>query len=396
MEASYTYEQVIRSNGHYVDKTLLIKELIDRNSGVYLITRPDGFGKSMNISMLQTFLEISNEDKTPLFSDKLIWQAGARYTSLLGQFPVIRIDLRNVHGNSWKECKRQIESLIQSEYRRHHELYDNSKLNAFEKNFFTKILIADENADWSISLKILSDMLYQVHGMKCIVLIDSYDTPIEAAYAGGFHDECSYFLNMFFSNVLKDNPSMELGYITGVFRFTNESIFSGLNNVKAYSQLDEEFSSCFGYTEDEVSAMASHYGKTFKIEEIRKLYGGYKFGNLEIYNPLFINSYLASDCISHTSVNKVIRKLLGNSADGIKQKLQILIEGERIKEIVNTNIAYPDMHKNPNAIFSYLLMTGYLTVSKKIRKGMTGDIVDLAIPNKAIMDAFISDTMESL
>lgn len=395
------YEEVLQKNNYYVDKTMLIKELIDKNNGVYLITRPRRFGKSMNISMLQSFFEISKKDKTPLFCDKLIWKAGSRYTSLLGQFPVIKISLNNAQGLDWDETKKKIRTLVQMEYGRHSELKDNEKLNAFEKNFYNKIIIDDENTDWSISLKILSDMLYHVHGKKCIVLIDEYDTPIENSYARGYYDECINFMRSFYSYVLKDNPSMELGYMTGILRVAKESIFSGLNNIKVYSLLDDAFSSCFGYTENDVMKMAAYYGRTSKLQEIRSWYDGYRFGNVDIYNPWSVNSYFSANCKAdsfwvHTSGNSGIGMLLKNADMALKRKFLALTEGETIKEIVNTNIVYPDMEKNPNAIFSFLLVTGYLKVSKWIKKGISGDIVELAIPNKEVLHAFIAEIIPAM
>ena len=395
------YEKVIHDNNYYVDKTLLIKELIDKNSGAYLITRPRRFGKSMNISMLQSFFEISDTDKTPLFSDKLIWKAGTRYQNLLGQFPVIKIAFPNVYGFDWNETKQKIRSIVKNEYGRHSELKNNKKLNDVETYYYNKIIKEDENADWSISLKLLSDMLYHVHGKKCIVLIDEYDTPIENAYARGYYDECICFMRSFYSYVLKDNPSMELGYMTGILRVAKESIFSGLNNIKVYSLLDDDFSSCFGYTENDVRKMAAYYGRTSKLEEIRSWYDGYRFGNVEIYNPWSVNSYFSANCKadsfwSHTSGNSAIRILLKNADMDLKRKFIALTDGKAIREVVNTNIVYPDMEKNPNAIFSFLLVTGYLKVSKWIRKGITGDIVELAIPNREVLRAFIAEIIPSM
>ena len=264
---------------YYVDKTLLIKEFLDKKPLVSLFTRPRRFGKTLNMDMLRVFFEISDKNTSKYFADKNIWQCGEEYRSHQGKYPVIFLTFKDVKFDTWDATIDKIRGLLQEEYGRHQELLNSDKLSQYEKEYFTKIISATANeVELTSSLERLSKMLASHYDKAPVIIIDEYDTPIQEGYSKDFYDEIIGFMRNFFSGAFKDNKNLSYGFLTGILRIAQESIFSGLNNLTVNSVMDEEYDSFFGFTESEVKAMLSYYGVSDKEEELKDWYDGYLFG----------------------------------------------------------------------------------------------------------------------
>ncbi|WP_345940141.1 AAA family ATPase [Leptotrichia trevisanii] len=283
------FKEIIIRNGYYIDKTKFIEEILEDLSEVKLFTRPRRFGKTLNLSMLKYFFDIENaEENKKLFDDLYI--SKSEYMKYQGQNPVIFISMRNAEAESWEDSFSNIKNLIS-------DLYD--KFEYISKNFkkrdlveFEKIWIKKEEADWESSIKNLSRYLYEYYGKKVIILIDEYDTPMTSAWNEGYYEKSQRFFKSFYSNALKDNEYLEFSVVTGILRVAKEGIFSGLNNLKTYTVLNNKYAESFGLIETEVKNALEYYGLDKNIEEVRKWYNGYKFGNIQIYNPWSIINYL--------------------------------------------------------------------------------------------------------
>ena len=240
------------SDYYYVDKTLLIRDFLDRKPLVSLFTRPRRFGKTLNMDMLRVFFEKTDDDTSKYFQDKLIWQCGEEYTSYQGKYPVIFLSFKDVKYPSWEQTFAKISKLISKEFQRHIELETSSMLNSYEKTLFTQIARGDASpVDFESALGTLSLFLSKHHSSKTIIIIDEYDTPIQEGHASDFYDKIINFMRNFFSGGLKDNEHLAYGFLTGILRVAKESIFSGLNNLKIDSLLDDTYSQYFGFTQDE-------------------------------------------------------------------------------------------------------------------------------------------------
>ena len=271
---------------YYVDKTLLIKDFLDKKPKVSLFTRPRRFGKTLNMDMLRVFFEKTDVDTSRYFRDKAIWSCGNSYTNYQGKYPVIHLSFKDVKCTSWQETYSMIIRLIALEFRRHIELENSEKLNKYEREQF--VALANSTADaseYQLSLQILSLLLHKHYGKETIIIIDEYDTPIQQGHTCGFYNEVIEFMRNFFSGGLKDNSHLAYGFLTGILRVAKESIFSGLNNLVVYSILDKPYSQYFGFTKDEVEQMLTYYGYQEKLTEVCEWYDGYLFGNTEIFNP---------------------------------------------------------------------------------------------------------------
>ncbi|MBQ0000920.1 MAG: AAA family ATPase, partial [Clostridiales bacterium] len=283
---------------YYVDKTLLIKEFLDRKPLVSLFTRPRRFGKTVNMDMLRVFFEMSGEDTSKYFTDKKIWHCGQNYTCHQGKYPVIFLTFKDVKFDSWKATFEKISGILQAEFRRHSELLHSEKLMAFEREYYEKVLEGKANVvELASSLEILSRMLFEHHGTAPVIIIDEYDTPIQEGYSGDFYEEIIGFMRNFFSGAFKDNKYLTYGFLTGILRIAQESIFSGLNNLTVNSIMDPDYDQYFGFTREEVGQMLEYYGVSEKTGELKEWYDGYIFGNCEIYNPWSVINYIAKGCI---------------------------------------------------------------------------------------------------
>lgn len=256
----------VQSEYYYVDKTLLIKDFLDRKPLVSLFTRPRRFGKTMNMDMLRVFFERTDEDTSVYFRDKIIWKCGQEYTAQQGQYPVIFLTFKDVKFETWAATLEKLGGLLQAEFGRHKELLKSDRVADYEKDYFTKILYGKANeVELSAALENLSRMLDAHYDKAPVIIIDEYDTPIQEGYSKDFYDEIIGFMRTFFSGAFKDNKHLSYGFLTGILRIAQESIFSGLNNLSVNSIMDEEYSDCFGFTEPEVQEMMRYYGGLWKI-----------------------------------------------------------------------------------------------------------------------------------
>ena len=375
---------------YYVDKTLMIRDFLDKKPMVSLFTRPRRFGKTLNMDMLRVFFEKTNEDTSVYFKDKQIWQCGDYYTKHQGQYPVIFLTFKDVKSMTWEETFQKIRRLISLEFIRHNELETSSVLTAYEKEQY-HLLAGDsgDEVDCQMGLQLLSLLLHKHYGRECIIIIDEYDTPIQQGHTCNFYPEIVNFMRNFFSGGLKDNPHLAFGFLTGILRVAKESIFSGMNNLKTYSILDDGYSSYFGFTEKEVKDMLRYYGKDDKYNELSEWYDGYRFGNTEIFNPWSVINYISDNCFpkafwQSTGSNEIIGEIIQAATPEITKDLYKLLCGEKIAAYIDTGVIYPEVQNNPYSIYSFLLVAGYLKVANINPQSDGNFMCDVAIPNKEI------------
>lgn len=375
---------------YYVDKTLMIRDFLDKKPMVSLFTRPRRFGKTLNMDMLRVFFEKTNEDTSVYFKDKQIWQCGDYYTKHQGQYPVIFLTFKDVKSMTWEETFQKIRRLISLEFIRHNELETSSVLTAYEKEQY-HLLARDsgDEVDCQMGLQLLSLLLHKHYGRECIIIIDEYDTPIQQGHTCNFYPEIVNFMRNFFSGGLKDNPHLAFGFLTGILRVAKESIFSGMNNLKTYSILDDGYSSYFGFTEKEVKDMLRYYGKDDKYNELSEWYDGYRFGNTEIFNPWSVINYISDNCFpkafwQSTGSNEIIGEIIQAATPEITKDLYKLLCGEKIAAYIDTSVIYPEVQNNPYSIYSFLLVAGYLKVANIYPQSDGNFMCDVAIPNKEI------------
>lgn len=391
-----------QSEYYYVDKTLLIKDFLDRKPLVSLFTRPRRFGKTLNMDMLRVFFEISKENTGKHFEDKAIWKCGEEYRSHQGKYPVIFLTFKDVKFDTWEATIDKIKGLLQEEYGRHQELLASDKLSVYEKEYFGKILDSSANeVELTSALERLSKMLTSHYGKAPIIIIDEYDTPIQEGYAKDFYEEIIGFMRNFFSGAFKDNKNLSYGFLTGILRIAQESIFSGLNNLTVNSVMDEEYDRYFGFTEDEVEQMLDYYGVSEKEAELKEWYDGYLFGKEEIYNPWSVINYISKGCIPqaywvNTGKNEVLEDVLKVATDDITERLYFLLQGERVIARIDQNVVYRSLTEEPANIYSLLLVAGYLKTPKKELQGDGSYLCEVSIPNKEIATVYKNEILSHL
>lgn len=384
---------------YYVDKTLLIKEFLDQKPLVSLFTRPRRFGKTLNMDMLRVFFEISDKNTSKYFADKNIWQCGEEYRSHQGKYPVIFLTFKDVKFDTWDATIDKIRGILQEEYGRHQELLNSDKLSQYEKEYFTKIISATANeVELTSSLERLSKMLASHYDKAPVIIIDEYDTPIQEGYSKDFYDEIIGFMRNFFSGAFKDNKNLSYGFLTGILRIAQESIFSGLNNLTVNSVMDEEYDSFFGFTESEVKAMLSYYGVSDKEEELKDWYDGYLFGSEEIYNPWSVINYISKGCLPqaywvNTGKNEILDDVLRVATDDITERLYDLLQGERVVARIDQNVVYRSLAEDPANIYSLLLVAGYLKTPKKELQADGSYLCEVSIPNREIAAVYKSEIL---
>lgn len=385
---------------YYVDKTLMIKDFLDERPMVSLFTRPRRFGKTLNMDMLRTFFEKTDEDTSVYFKNKKIWACGERYRQYQGKYPVIFLTFKDVKCETWEETFDVIAQLIGLEFRRHAELADSDRV--ISKDYYQKIVDgqASEN-DYMMSLLYLSQMLDEHHGIAPVIIIDEYDTPIQQGHTCGFYDKVILFMRNLFSGGLKDNKHLSYGFLTGILRVAKESIFSGLNNLKVNSILDHRYSQYFGFTSEEVKEMAEYYGVPDRYEEICAWYDGYRFGKTDIFNPWSVINYFNNDCEPRafwisTGSNEVIGEILEEADEDIYDRLHALLQGRSFTALIDTSVIYPQIKKNPSSIYSFLLVAGYLKIVK-MAVSFSGDYMcEVALPNREIAYVYNKEILERL
>ncbi len=387
------------SKYYYIDKTLLIRDFLDEVPMVSLFTRPRRFGKTLNMDMLRTFFEKSDEDTSVYFRDKKIWRCGEEYRAHQGKYPVVFLSFKDVKCKTWEETYDLISKLILMEYKRHDELASETNPDC---DFYQKIVQgkATEN-DFVLSLMMLSKMLHEYHGIEPMIIIDEYDTPIQQGHSCGFYDDVVLFIRNLFSGAFKDNRHLKYGFLTGILRVAKESIFSGLNNLKINSVLDNKYSEYFGFTPDEVREMAEYFSVEDKYGEICAWYDGYQFGKTEIFNPWSVINYFANDFKpgsywTSTGNNEVIGEILAHADQETYERLHALLEKESFLTYVDTNVIYPQIQKNPSSIYSFLLMAGYLK-AEETRYAPSGDFMcKVSLPNKEIAIVYNKEILSKL
>ncbi len=391
-----------QSEYYYVDKTLLIKEFLDRKSFVSLFTRPRRFGKTLNMDMLRVFFEISDKDTSRYFVDKAIWACGEEYRKHQGKYPVIFLTFKDVKFDTWESTFTKIKGLVQEEYGRHSELRSSDKIEKYEKEYFEKVLDGRaDSVELSGSLQRLSQMLTKHYKEAPVIIIDEYDTPIQEGYSKEFYDEIIGFMRNFFSGAFKDNSNLSYGFLTGILRIAQESIFSGLNNLTVNSVMDEEYDGFFGFTEYEVREMLAYYGASDKEEEIRKWYDGYCFGKKEIYNPWSVISYVSKGCLPqaywvNTGKNEILEDVLNTATDDIQEKLFSLLQGKSVVARIDQNVVYRALTEDPENIYSLLLVAGYLKTTKRDLQGDGSWVCEVSIPNREIAVVYKSEILSHL
>lgn len=375
---------------YYVDKTLLIRDFLDTRPMVSLFTRPRRFGKTLNMDMLRTFFEKSDQDTSIYFRDKKIWSCGQYYRDYQGKYPVIFLTFKDVKFNTWEETYASIRDIIAKEARRHKELGTSDKCDVYSRKLYEDLAEGKvSEVELSSALLDLSSMLHQHYGIAPIIIIDEYDTPIQQGYNCSFYEEIVSFMRNFFSGGLKDNPHLTFGFLIGILRVAKESIFSGLNNLKTYSILDDDYSDYFGFTTEEVKELLRYYGREGKLGEVCDWYDGYRFGSTEIFNPWSVINYVSDKCFpkafwQSTGSNDIIGEIISAATPEITQSLHRLLCGESVTTYVDTSVIYPEVQNNPYSIYSFLLIAGYLKVTAVYPQHDGNFMCDVAIPNKEI------------
>lgn len=387
---------------YYVDKTMMIKDFLDERPMVSLFTRPRRFGKTLNMDMLRTFFEKTDEDTSVYFKNKNIWACGEKYRSHQGKYPVIFLSFKDIKCDTWEETFDAIKDLFSKEASRHSELKSADVFNEYEESYIEKILSGTATpVELSVALANLSMMLHKYHGVAPIIIIDEYDTPIQQGHIKGFYDEIIGFMRNLFSGGLKDNKHLTYGFLIGILRVAKESIFSGLNNLAINSILDTKYSEYFGFTADEVKEIARYYHAEVKYDEICEWYDGYKFGNTEIFNPWSIINYFRNGCQPRaywqsTGSNDIIGEILGGADETIYEKLNALLQGESFLTYIDTGVIYPQIKSNPSSVYSFLLVAGYLKVIKS-EPSFSGDFMcEVALPNKEITFVYNKEILQKL
>ena len=402
-----SFSKLIRQNFYYIDKTDLLMNLLNNWAEVNLFTRPRRFGKSLNMSMMQTFFEIGC-DKT-LFDGLKISEEKELCQEYMGQFPVISVSLKGVEGQNFQEALAAMKWIIGQEALRFRFLLDSSRLSAEDKEIYRQLievgkgesgLFIMSNDTLGASLKILSDLLCRHYGKGVILLIDEYDVPLDKAFQYGYYDQMVSLLRIVFGNVLKTNSSLYFAVLTGCLRISKESIFTGLNNLKTLTITNAQFDEYFGFTDKEVREMLSYYELEEHYETMKEWYDGYRFGKTDVYCPWdainFCDDLRADDEAypqnywSNTSGNAIVHRLL-NKADSVtKNEIENLIAGNEIIKEIHQELTYSELDQSVENLWSVLFTTGYLTQRGRV----DGRKYRLAIPNREIRELFITQIRE--
>ncbi len=400
------FEKLITRGYYFIDKTWFIKDLLDKKGDVNLFTRPRRFGKTLSLSMLRYFFEDERErdgsrkDNRAIFNGLSIMEAGEKYLSYMGKYPVISVTLKEASQPDFELSCDLLAIQISSEYERHSYVYKSGCLDPHEKEKYLRIMEErGSRGDYRDSLRFLSSCLRKYYGRKAILLIDEYDVPLENAFFSGFYEEMVGFLRGFFGAALKTNDSLEFAVITGCLRISKESIFTGLNNLEIESILSKNYDEYFGFTDEEVQRMCRDYDLGHKYELIKEWYNGYIFGNANVYNPWslirFIKDLLADEnefpkCHwANTSSNSIVRSLIERADDETKGEIEALIEGKTIEKPIHEDVTYGEMYDSMDNLWNFMFFTGYF---RKVRQWMNPktkqQYAELTIPNEEIKYIF--------
>ena len=415
------YKEFIDQNLYYVDKTLLVRDVLEKGGKVTLLTRPRRFGKTLGLSMLRTFFELEYDhdgnviDKRRYFEDMRIMQEDEKILSKMGQYPVIKLSLKGARQPDFETAFLMLRREIIDEFGRHGYLEDSPALPERDRERFRELLLGEaewsrlekklktpkerekallkERGKYAAALKELSVFLELHHQKKAVILLDEYDVPLENAWQEGFYPEMISFIRSLFESALKTNDALEFAVITGCLRISRESVFTGMNNLNIISIRSGSFSEAFGFTEDEVMQMLEEYGLADKEEEVRAWYDGYLFGEAEIYNPWSLTKYVYEHLSmpqafpepywSNTSSNTIVKDLVLQADEKTRKELDALVEGGTIEKRIHEDITYADIHASDDNLWNFLFFTGYM---KKVSERQEGKYiyVTMKIPNLEI------------
>ena len=388
-----------QSEYYYVDKTLLIRDFLDRKTMVTLFTRPRRFGKTINMDMLRVFFERSEDDTAGYFKNKKIWKFGTKYTEHQGKYPVVFWSFKDVKFDSWEASLAKIAELLQEEFGRHSELKESDRIADYERSYFNKVMDGSASeVELSASLQKLSKMLYEHHGRGAVIIIDEYDTPIQEGHSADYYDKIINFMRNFFSGAFKDNRYLAYGFLTGILRIAQESIFSGLNNLTVNSIMDNDYDEYFGFTDTEVLEMLRYYGGMENINELTSWYNGYIFGRKNIYNPWSVINYIAKGFLPqaywvNTGRNEILEDVLNVATDDIIEKLHDLMQGNHVVAKIDQNVVYRTLTNDPSNIYSLLLVAGYLKTNKKELMIDGSWLCEVSIPDREIASVYSSEIL---
>ena len=406
------YKEFIDQDMYYVDKTMLIRDIVERGGKVTLFTRPRRFGKTLALSMFRTFFEKEYDnngnivDNRRYFEGKRIMEADEKILSMMGKHPVIRLSLKSAKQPDFKSATLRLRDEIVDEFNRHSYVRDSERLDMAERQQFADLSLPKrweemkqeedfrmEIGRYATALKTLSACLKKYHGENVIVLLDEYDVPLENAYHEGFYREMVGFIRSLFESVLKTNDDLAFAVVTGCLRISKESIFTGLNHLKINSIRGSSFSEGFGFVPKETEQMLADYGIEDRIPEVKDWYNGYLFGEKEIYNPWSVINYVDSIVNDHkhfpepywanTSSNRIIRDMVWQADEDMRRELDELIQGGTIEKKIHEDITYEDIHDSEDNLWNFLFFTGYM---KKVSERQVGNDVYLTmcIPNREI------------
>lgn len=397
------FAEMIETGSYYVDKTLMIRELLDNTAKVTLFTRPRRFGKTLNISMLRYFFE---DDRTPnggkrdrayLFEGLKIADAGEKYLAHMGQYPVICLSFKDAKRGNFEESYRQIAQAVSYELKRHAFILESQALSTEKQKYEEMMKGQADRQDYEKSILFLSQCLETYYGKKPVVLMDEYDVPLEHSFTGGFYDEMTGFIRALFESGLKDNTSLGFAVITGCLRISRESIFTGLNHLNIVSVLSVNFEEYFGFTAGEVEEICRHYDMVDQYATIREWYDGYTFGQTDIYNPWSVIKYIYDALPAHnwlprsywanTSSNQIVRTLIDHADDMERARLEALMAGETVTIQVHEDITNDEIFDGKDNLWNFMFFTGYF---RKIREWQEEDgiYMELAIPNREVKYIF--------
>ena len=387
------FEDIIKDNYYYVDKSILIEDILVNRAAVTLFTRPRRFGKTLNMSMIKYFFDVRNKDENrKLFEGLKIF--GSEYMKEQGKYPVIFVSLKDLRADTWEDTFENLKSFISDLYAEFEDMRE--IMNKRDKIKFDKIFYEEEKGDYETSLKLLSNYIYKYYGKKVIILIDEYDAPIINAFDKGYYNEAINFFQVFYSSALKTNDSLKYGILTGITRIIKEGIFSGLNNLYVNTILSKNYSEYFGLLESEVIEMLDYFQMKYKTKEVKDWYNGYRFGDKEIYNPWSIINYIKEKELkaywANVSGNTLLENMLDQAGEDVYTDLKRFTDGESIEKYISDGTTIKSLLSNEDEIWQLFLYSGYLTKAKEqIEIDETleyTNIYNLKIPNKEIRKYF--------
>ena len=407
------FEDIVKSEYYYVDKTMFIKELLDLKGKVNLFTRPRRFGKTLNLSMLRYFFEDTghekrNEQNKSLFQGMKIIEAGENYTNHMGLYPVLELTLKSAKQEDYDTAYYMIQNAVSMEFERHRGIVESKKEMLSFKEYKQYTAIAEGEAEDKIvrnSLQLFCQCMYKITGKNTVILIDEYDVPLENAYFRGFYEKMVGFIRSLFEAALKTNDYLQFAVITGCLRISKESIFTGLNHLNIISVLDQRYSEHFGFTEAEVRQMMVYYGVESRFPTMKEWYDGYAFGDTEVYNPWSVINFMYDlyadvNAFPHpywinTSSNDIIKDLIARADRETKRQIETLLGGGTLDIQVHEEVTYGDMHSNGENLWNFLYFTGYLTKESEYFKGKY-IFLKVRIPNIEVMTIYESTILNWL